>query len=83
MSTSREGEEPQTRHFFICCCYFGSSRLALSGGGQGRDWGRMGEGGGQAFLPSPWGWWFGGEKATNHPRGEDTEANSHREVSEG
>ena len=53
------------------------------GGGQGRDWGRMGEEGGQAFLPSPWGWWFGGEKATNHPRGEDTEANSHREVSEG
>lgn len=45
MSTSREGEEPQTRHFFICCCYFGSSRLALSGGGQGRDWGRREKGG--------------------------------------
>jgi hypothetical protein len=38
MSTSRKGEEPQTRHFFICCCYFGFGRLAPSGGGQGKSW---------------------------------------------
>lgn len=32
---------------------------------------------GQAFLPSPWGSWFGGKKATNHPREGTAEANSH------
>lgn len=56
-------------------------------------WPRLGEGrgetgggggrGGQAFLPCPWGWWFGGEKAANHPRERTAEENSLGEVSRG
>lgn len=47
------GEEPQTRHFFICCCYFGLGRLARLGEAGGGELEVEEEGGGRNSCHVP------------------------------